>query len=92
MNLLEQLQKMSGIPASKKIMIEFDIDELAFIAGAIRYLTDENKRDKKEFLKIAKCSGAQLRASMIFAKISTRCEKDFRERAEELMNANKEIE
>ena len=84
MDLSEQLQKMAGRPACKKVTIEFNIDELAFIAGAMKYITDTNKRSKKEFFDMAKSMNGQLDASMIFIKILAKCEKDFKERAEEL--------
>lgn len=92
MDLSEQLQKMAGRPAGKKVTIEFNIDELAFIAGAIRFITETNKRSKKEFLNMAKSMNGQLDASMILLKIITKCEKDFKERAKELKDAIKEIE
>lgn len=92
MDLSEQLQKMAGRPAGKKVTIEFNIDELAFIAGAMKCIIDTNKRSKKEFFDMAKSMNGQHDASMIFIKILAKCEKDFKERAEELKNAIKDIE
>lgn len=92
MDLSEQLQKMSGRPVSKKVTIEFSIDELALIAGAMKCITDTNKRSKKEFFDMTKGTVGRLQASMIFVKIIAKCEKDFRERAEQLINANEETE
>lgn len=87
MDLAEQLQKMAGRPAGKKVTIEFNIDELAFIAGAMKCITDTNKRSKKEFFDLAKNINGQLDASVILIKILANCEKDFKERVEELKNA-----
>lgn len=92
MDLSEQLQKMAGRTAGKKVTIEFNIDELAFIAGAMKCITDSNKRSKKEFFDLAKNINGRLSASMILIKILAKCEKDFKERAEELENAIKDIE
>ena len=92
MDLSEQLQKMAGRPAGKKVTIEFNVDELAFIAGTMKCITGTNKRSKKEFFNMAKSVNGQLYASMIFIKIFAKCEKDFKERVEELKNAIKDIE
>lgn len=92
MDLSEQLQKMAGQPASKKVTIEFSIDELALIAGAMKCIIDTNKRSKKEFFDMTKSTIGRLQASAIFIKIAAKCEEDFKERAKELMNASKEIE
>ena len=78
MDLSGQLQKMSGRPASKKVTIEFNIDELALIAGAMKCITDTDKRSRKEFFNMTKSTVGRLQASMIFIKIAAKCEKDFR--------------